>query len=195
MQTLSQRVATLLAHENFDANLVASILDLEVSAVESLLTTPDSSPPGIHGVIGCPFAFNDAGINNGEAIYHPLVGDVLLNAWVEVDTTFNGTTPLLDIGTFDGANTGLFKHASAAVPLGTADATPDGAGVLVSANGASLVALGGAGKRIAPAKFTIAEPILLVVSQNGQKGGTATGATQGAGTVFLHVESDPHSRG
>src|SRR5690348_16524195 len=74
-----------------------------------------------------PFAYNTAGILTGHAVYTPAIGDVLLDAWIVITTAWNGTTPLADIGTFVGANGGLFAWSvpsSGAVDLtlGASDA-------------------------------------------------------------------------
>lgn len=80
-----------------------------------------------------PFAYNLAGLNNGVTLYTPTLGDIVLDAWIEVDTAWNGTTPLGDVGfntsgTFRGwyhAITGL------SLPMNQADAA---SGLLLGAS-------------------------------------------------------------
>lgn len=55
-------------------------------------------------------AYNTSGLTSGHTIYTPAIGDLLLDAWVEVKTPWNGTTPLLDIGQFlAGATQGWYR--------------------------------------------------------------------------------------
>jgi hypothetical protein len=56
-----------------------------------------------------PFAFDAAGLATGLALYTPTAGDKLLDAWLEIDTVWNGTTPLADVGVLSGG-TGWLKY-------------------------------------------------------------------------------------
>lgn len=180
-----------------------------------------STPPGGRtagaAIVRGPFAFafNTAGLNNGVAFYTPTVGDILLDAWIEVDTAFNGTTPRADIGPFlggvAGANIGLFGSLNQPIKVGgsfTAD-TENITGLLSNvgnvvnpanagnepASGDNLFYAGGVptgAQRNVPGKFTSASPWLIVVSQDGSKGGTAVGGSAGAGKVYL-VTATPSS--
>lgn len=51
-----------------------------------------------------PFAWDSPGILTGYAVYTPTVGDILLDAWVEIDTGWDGVTPLGDAGPFEPTN-------------------------------------------------------------------------------------------
>lgn len=141
-----------------------------------------------------PITFSTAGLNNGVAIYSPTPGDILLDAWIEVDTAFNGTTPKADIGDFTLANTGWFADADGPQDLAAADSPSSSGPLLLEAataagiQGLSLIE-GSAktGFRITPGKLTGAGPVKVVVSQTGLKGGAAVGGTQGAAVVFLLV--------
>jgi hypothetical protein len=140
-----------------------------------------------------PFTFATAGLATGYALYTPAVGDLIYDIGISVDTLFNGTTPLADVGTFSGGNVGLFGELGAAIDLGTADAdVTDNAGLAEGGtatwlSAAIIVKNTAAESGVLPwtLKVTAANPLLLVVSQNGQKGGTATGATAGAGVVYV----------
>ncbi len=141
------------------------------------------------------FAFNTAGLTTGVTIYTPTVSDILLDAWIEVDTAFDGTTPLADIGTFSGTTSGLFKNTplyADAIYLAAADTANSGAGVLQgTATDFKNITLSGADavsthvNRVVPARFTAATPLKLVVSQTGLAGGTAIGGAAGAGRVYI----------
>lgn len=140
------------------------------------------------------FAFDTPDINNGVAFYTPTIGDILLDAWIEIDAAFNGTTPKADLSQYTGSASplGLWGASAFGLPveLAQADTVNAGGGPLTGTgsggHGASL--LGGSGNascRIAPARFTTADPLLLVVSQDGSKGGMAVGGSAGAGKVYI----------
>lgn len=133
------------------------------------------------------FAFNAAALTAGVALFTPPVGMVIYDVGISVPVAFNGTTPLADIGTFNGGNAGLFQELnSAAVDLTTADAAvADNAGIAQVAADGWLSALNGTVGLV----VTAANPLLLVVSQDGTKGGTATGATAGSLNVYIVAAS------
>lgn len=149
------------------------------------------SQPGAAIVRGpFEFAFDDAGLEDGLAFYTPTVGDVLLDAWIEVDTLFDGTNPLADIGTGVGSTTGLFGEAGSRPDLSGADSDGSaGEGVLVNLNTnfplSVAAVLNASTYRLAPAKFISANPLKVWVSQNGQIGGTAIGGAAGSARVFI----------
>jgi hypothetical protein len=142
------------------------------------------------------FAFDTPGLTDGVIFYTPTVDDVLLNVWFEIDTVFDGTTPQADVGTFVGTNSGLWaatiSRGFSLTDIGTQDA---GTGLylacgfhnITGAGGiAELYALGGdAGENVVPGRFTATNPLKLVVSQNGQKGGAAVGGTMGAARLYI----------
>lgn len=164
---------------------------------------PGGATPGAAIVRG-PFAFDytqAAALANGVQVFVPTVGDILLDAWVEIDTAFDGTTPAADVSQFGGTTTGWFGSILNAIDLTHADITANfGTGILTGTGSGSpagsLVDMGANGttygnpKRYVPAKFTAANPVLLAVSQNGTKGGTAIDSTVGAGKVYI-VTSTP----
>lgn len=152
------------------------------------------STPGAAIVRGpYSFAFDTPNIENGVTVYTPTVGDILIDAWLEVTTAFNGTTPKADIGTFDGTgNNGIIRQeGTTAWSLADADVQIYGTGYLAAAQtgGHQSVPLSyfnfDGGNRVVPGRFVAANPILLVVSQTGIKGGTAIGGTTGAGRIYL----------
>ena len=153
------------------------------------------APAGMARVAFLAFAFNTAGLTAGVTLFTPAVGDILLDAWIEVDTAFDGTTPLADVGTFVGTNNGLFATCAASglpVDLSVADSETGGTGYLWNAatSFANLplggMAFGNSGSnRVAPGKFSAANPLKLVVSQTGAKGGTAIGGAAGAARVYV----------
>jgi hypothetical protein len=140
-----------------------------------------------------PFAFDTADILTGAALYTPTIGDILLDAWVEIDTAWNGTTPTGDVGMFDGDNLGFFANANAGIDMAAPDVTGNiGDGILGSAGGGpptsdlyAAQAPAPAGPRFIPGKVVAAHPIKVCVSQNGHNDGADPGSTQGAGVVYL----------
>lgn len=145
--------------------------------------------------------FADAGLTTGETLYTPVVGEILIDAWVEFTVAFNGTTPLLDIGTFLAGNNGWYHGGkgvlvATAQDVGTGGPLGDASPITGSSTTTSRLSdsLGGADpssvKRALPAKFTTTDPVQVVVTQTGAKGGTATGATAGKAVVYLQT-SEP----
>lgn len=90
-----------------------------------------------------PFAYNTPDLLTGAAVYTPTVGDILMDAWIEIDTAWDGTTPLGDIGEFDpGGSGGLFSSIASAVDMTIADFANNLAnpGVLLSSSIRTLTA-------------------------------------------------------
>jgi len=140
------------------------------------------------------FTYQTAGLASGVSFYTPAVGDIIYDIGVVITTAFNGTTPKLDVGTFNGGNNGLFDELAAAPIDGTkvyADVT-NNAG-LASANAplwlfnavGSHGAAGTAAYNSSMLRVSAANPLLLVASQSGAKGGTAITSTAGAGSVLV----------
>lgn len=154
-----------------------------------------AAPAGVAVIRKFPFAFNTPGLLTGHAVYTPTVGDVLLDAWIEVVTTWDGTTPRSDIGSFVGTNLGIFANADPtdfqAAQLGSADSGYAGDGYIYATDlTLSLVeSIGVTPKasayRAAPGRFTLAHPLKVVVSQDGTSTGADPGSTQGAAVLYL----------
>ncbi len=197
------KISALAAAAALDGTELAVIVQ---SGADVQTTTQDIADLGGGGGAGAPvvrrfaFTFATANLGTGATICTPTINDILLDAWIEVDTAFDGTTPLADIGSFVGSHFGFWGSFDRAIDMTTADGeTPPGllaasawsslgATSQLSLQGATfldipntIVALG----RVAPGKFTSADPIKLVVSQNGKDNGAAAGAAQGAGSVYL----------
>lgn len=167
-------------------------------------TVEGGSQSGAPRVLGpFPFAFDDAGLNDGIEFYTPTVDDILLDAWIEIDEAWDGTTPLGDIGFFDTQYGGFYGSFYASVLMSLSD-FENPAGLLVgqdhpddsSAVGTvTLSALNynastfGAYRftRTAPAKFSSGAPLKFVVSVDGGAGSAAPGASQGSCGVYLIV--------
>lgn len=165
-------------------------------------TAPPDEPGGIGQpgttILRGPFPFDhtqSVALAAGVELFTPKVGDIILDAWVEIDTAFDGTTPKADIGTFNGGDAGLFAFAGGTVIDLKQDwgAVTDNAGLLAaSAAGSSLsgdyISVGAVGTAAVESwqiAVTAANPLLLVASQSGAKAGTAIDSTVGAGKVFV----------
>jgi hypothetical protein len=141
------------------------------------------------------FAFDTANLDTGVTVWTPAVGELLVDAWMQVDTPFNGTTPKADISQFTGAGApiGLFGWLNGSgVSLVDADNIDGGGGPLTSPNYTTRTlmmqgetAVGNL--RNAPARFTTTDPLLLVVSQDGTKGGTPIGGAAGAAVLYFQI--------
>lgn len=172
-----------------------------------------------------PFAFDTPNLLTGATLYTPTVGDFLLDAWVEIDTPWDGTPPIGDIGAFVGTNQGWFNIIAnanqsvtrAPVDMSVLDNT-GWLGTLLSGNtinslsGAQMLTNAGSGgalstgfttpiervtlntantkpfsasDRFIPAKFATADPIKVVVTQDGLNDGADPGSTQGAAVLYL----------
>lgn len=149
-------------------------------------------PPGDEVIHKFDFAFNTPGLTTGVTVLTPTAGDILVDCWVEIDTAFNGTTPKIDVSDFGSGNTGWFVAQAGAIDATVADSLPAGSTSLVASPLASTKpsvlsasAIANAVERGMPGRFVNSNPIKLVCTQNGQKGGAATGATQGSGTVYF----------
>lgn len=162
------------------------------------------SVPGAVRVLKFAFAFNDAGLAAGKTIYTPTVGDVLFDAWVEIDTAWDGTTPTIDIGTFAGTTFGIFASTTLGVGIDAtrADAATLGAGQIgQTTNGGLSVSDFLLAESVTnvndnqnlirywPAKVVGTNPVKVCVSQTGQTDGAAPGSTQGEGYVYLVVST------
>lgn len=157
-----------------------------------------AAPAGAPVVRKFPIAFDTANLVTGHTIYTPTIGDVLLDAWFEIDTAWDGMTPFGDIGTFVGVAFGLFGNLWAPVSMDVADTEGPGTGTLNNSNttpGGTLLSTANVGiaatpnlarlARSAPLKFTAANPVKVCVSQDGQNNGISPGATVGAAVVYL----------
>lgn len=133
-------------------------------------------------------------------VYVPAAGEYLLDGWCEVDTAWNGTTPLGDFSTaavgdvvatwVDGVYNDVTSSQDLTVDDDVGPTAPVGRGSIIGANKRSMAhewsTIGG--QRVFPCRFIGPEfPLYFVVSTTGEPAGDATGATQGSGTVVLLI--------
>jgi len=190
-----------------DATAIDGVTVTGVPGVGDLITAtaattatwqaPAAPPPALGSpVVRGPFTilFNDAGLNAGITFYTPAVGDLLLDAWLEMDVLFDGTTPTFDFGP---GGTGLFNATSASLGLnGGVDSGADilhggfpgntGTGYNNSLMTAAANFAGGlAGYYTSYGRFLTATPLKVWVSQDGTQGGAAIGGTAGAARLYI----------
>lgn len=147
-------------------------------------------------IIAVPFAFDSPGLLIGEfEAYTPAVGEILEDAWIEVDEAWNGTTPRADIGTFkNGQTSGFWKAGDGAIPLVNPDVLLLGGSVLGNLNDLFTYNRSLAGSNAytefragAPGKFTTTDPLCICVSQDGTLTGGDPVSTQGSAILYLKI--------
>ncbi len=148
------------------------------------------SQPGATITRGFSFTFATAGLDNGVALWTPAVGDVLIEAWFLTTVGFDGTSPIPDIGQFTDGNLGYWGRIGDTYgSLQSADDQVNGPGneaflqVLAQSLRGITVNYGGL------FTFDSTDPVKLVVSQDGQKGGTPIGGAAGEATLFVTIAS------
>lgn len=168
------------------------------------------SQPGTVQVIGFSFAFDTPGLSDGIPFYTPTVGDLLLDAWMQIGspdgTPWDGTTPLGDFGTGANAGSGTFAEegVTSAVQMdywaGTTDNGSPAWVYWTGANGNAGAHFGSSDLRQAIAynqgvgargSVLSAEQLYVWVSQDGLKGGADPGASQGAAVLYLMIAKSP----
>ena len=76
------------------------------SGVAHAATPWVSAPTALDFILGLEItrsfdiAYDTPGLDTGYAVYTPQVGEILLDAWWEIDTAYDGTTPLGDVGQY-----------------------------------------------------------------------------------------------
>lgn len=133
------------------------------------------------------FLYNDVGLNAGIAFYTPTVDDLLLDVWALVRTAWDGTTPKGDVGTAHGSNSGLFAafdtidmtRAMEVDLNGAGNVSQEGEPNSMTARQISTVS------SLVPRLITAAYPLKFWVTQNGDAGATAPGASQGRADIYI----------
>jgi hypothetical protein len=140
-------------------------------------------------------SFDSPGLTQGVKLGPPLPsGAVIYDVGIFTLSSWDGTTPTMDVGTFSGTTGLFFSLAGAAVEQGDAlsgvgDNTP------LQVNGDSKSWLAAAVASVAAAAGAPFNPpeiyasdvaqLLAVVSQDGTQGGTAAGSTTGTSNVYI----------
>lgn len=215
-----------------DASTTDVVLRVRRRALGGVLVgQPVDLAPIQVGALGGPvvrsfqIAFDDVGLNAGKTIYVPTAGDLLLDAWVQVDEAWDSAPAYVDIGTAVGSGVGIFGLLAAA-PLDASqpDLVMPGSGLLIGVCGPDALvktallsipgefetAVGlnpqpiglaagatslGAFGRTFPGAFPNATPIKAWVSANGVAGGADPASTQGSATIYLVTATPRDSAG
>lgn len=173
---------------------------------------PTASVAGGQIIKAYPFSYNDEGLSTGESLASVSAGDLLIDAWIEIDTAWDGTTPLIDYGIAGYSSSGFLNNwGSGAADASEADQGvftylkgPSGRGFRVSqlslsatVDWASQSSFPDGGlfdtppqpaeypQRIVPLKFVDDSSIEIWVTQTGFKGDADPGSTQGSGILYL----------
>lgn len=163
---------------------------------------PYASAAGTHITHKFSFTHATAGLATGAVAvftdgYTPAEGDLLIDAWIEIGTAWDGTTPLGDFGPFVGSALGMFGNQGfGPIDMTLEDGTYAGWAVLSQNFGATTVSglyqavLSGGnpglnGYRSLPGKFASADPLKVCVSTTGRTTGDDPGATTGAGVLYV----------
>ena len=175
--------------ENF-ANAAVAGEAARAEAAESVLASEVALAPVVHRIA---FAYNTPGLVAGAPLYVPKIGDVLLDAWIEVDTAWDGTTPLGDFGLFANSFPGFlatigtaisesaFQDMTAAVSAATLGVAIDPA----ANNDAAALSSHDLLKQYVPCKFVTADPVCVCVTRTGLPGGASPGSTKGAAALCI----------
>ena len=124
------------------------------------------------------FAFDHTteGLATGVVAFTPTVGDIIFDAWIEVDTAFNGTTPTGDLGSFTGdPAVGWYRSLSggAVIDMTQADVTSLSDPILLQQvpnapnSDVNIAYLYSDNSRAFPAKFVSDAPVKFALSQDG----------------------------
>jgi hypothetical protein len=143
-----------------------------------------------------------AELQEGAVTFTPAVNDILLDAWIDVDEAWDGTTPTADITQdgFEAAEGGSAAGGFFAVLGGGAvelDIAPQDLGSLVAQSAdsnhpsvplsAGNVHLGNpvTYTRTVPVRFTLASPVKLFVTQDGTPAGGDPASTVGQASLYV----------
>ena len=142
--------------------------------------------------------YNSANLRTGITIYTPAVNDVLVDAWIQIDTAFDGTTPQADLAQWtllaNGSPGWFGSYGNGAVGVSGSDAAEAGdqffGNTSNSANTDLMVApvsVNNNAYRGTPGYLASADPIQVIVTQDGLKNGAAIGGTAGSLIVYLVI--------
>lgn len=146
---------------------------------------------GVPRVLAFPFDASTAGIATGyDTGYSPAVGDLLLDAWVDVVEPWNGTTPKANFTLGDDAFSGAGILGAFGHNLDTEWITDNYLpGDLANTQNGIPLASDSAHEGQVPSRVTVSHPIKVWVTQDGKTTGAATAATVGSAVLYLLVVS------
>lgn len=154
------------------------------------------SQPGAVVVKAFAIAFDTANLLTGHALYTPAVGDQILDWWVVpgVDefgnSDWDGTTPSLDLGQFSAGDTHGWRTGmlgGSPVDMTNSGSSSDSVsaisfsfnGWIKSNNGSFAIGV------LGPISILNADPIEVVVTQDGLPGGDDPGSMAGTAVIYI----------
>lgn len=140
--------------------------------------TPTAGAVIVHGPFS--FAYNTPNLTTGVSFYTPSVGEIILNIQIWITTLWDGTTPTGDVGQFVMATTGLLKNSFSGVGTTLMDSPTQTVNDGVTNYGAAAL-----GEFAYLFSCTTADPLKVVVSQDGTKGGSDPGSSQGQAQIYI----------
>lgn len=163
-----------------------------------------SSDQRVPRLITFPITYTTNNLATGYTLYTPRAGDVLIDAWIEVQQAWNGTTPIGDLGIFVTPTGGWYRALALAGVDMTVQQTAGVEGLysdlLTLAQLATNPAIedidGGSftsdppanvGLPRFPSPFATLDPIKMVVSTDGTPTGVNPTATQGQAVAKLLI--------
>lgn len=146
-------------------------------AWETEVDVGGTSQAGVAVTRSFAFAFDTPGLNDGVVVYEPAVGDLFMQAAILGITGFDGTDAKADIGTFAGTDIGFFSASGVGLSfLGTPNT-----------QGGWTYSFAGLNEGGVIWRADTTDPLLLVVSQDGLKGGAPVGGTVGEAVLILEI--------
>ena len=131
-------------------------------------------PIGTTRTIAIPFSYDTPDLLTGAPLYTPVIGEVLINAWIGTVTAWNGTTSLGDIGkftsgykgyydlAFDVSGTNYFQDMSEANTINAVGMWTD-----PGVNNPLAVVSIAADLQYIPSPFPTTDPLCVCVSEDG----------------------------
>lgn len=162
------------------------------SAENAFATLADVGGGGGPQVIG-PFvvAWDDAGLLTGKALFTCPIGTQVLRIWASVSTAWNGGPALADIGQFTSGDGGwvaaLAPYSPPSWDMQVADTALGGEIDAATSTPGSHVLLG-TYDSAAAVRINRADPVEIVVTQDGLPGGDDPGASAGAADIYALVQ-------
>ncbi len=159
----------------------------------------DGGLGGFPRVLSYSFTYDSPNLLTGHEFYTPIVGDILLDAWFEVDIAWDATA-FCDFGTYYGGThptSGIFGRIEQPIDLTISDSESGITGLLTAweaGDGGSTDLIASSSNsglyqflRSAPAKFTTTNPFKIVANTTGFISGDDPGSTMGAAVLYLIV--------
>ena len=138
-----------------------------------------------------PVYYNDANLYQGRTLYTPAPGEYVMNAWVQIVATWDGTTPTGDLWVEGSSNGWLRTLTGHSWDMTQLDADNFGVGLSnqvaigeIDLITAQIYSSGSTPFRFIPGQFYNSQPLQFVVSTDGTPT-TDPGSTQGQANIYI----------